>query len=193
MPMRNGTIYLPSRIWCELVDTLIRPAAFRRPILTSVRANWTRGVHESRAHSRLSSRPMRQLKTYIIEDSPVIRENLIATLEELGPIQVVGSAADEPTAVQWMGEVNNPVDLVIVDIFLKIGSGLGVLKASQAFPKRHHTVVLSNYATPDMRRKCLHLGADRVFDKSTEIDALLHYACALASGGTGDTGSASLN
>ena len=48
-------------------------------------------------------------------------------------------------------------------------------------------VVLSNYATPDMRRKCLELGADRVFDKSNEIDALILYCCRLADGGTGNT------
>ncbi|MGZ8260491.1 MAG: hypothetical protein ACXWUL_08070, partial [Caldimonas sp.] len=48
-------------------------------------------------------------------------------------------------------------------------------------------VVLSNYATPDMRRKCLELGADRVFDKSNEIDALILYCCRLADGNTGNT------
>ena len=45
--------------------------------------------------------------------------------------------------------------------------------------------MLSNYATPDMRRKCLELGADRVFDKSNEIDALILYCCRLADGSTG--------
>ena len=48
-------------------------------------------------------------------------------------------------------------------------------------------VVLSNYATPDMRRKCLELGAERVFDKSNEIDALILYCCRLADGSTGNT------
>jgi DNA-binding NarL/FixJ family response regulator len=43
-------------------------------------------------------------------------------------------------------------------------------------------VVLSNYATADMRRKCLELGAHRVFDKSTEIDALIQYCGQLAAG-----------
>ena len=38
---------------------------------------------------------------------------------------------------------------------------------------------------PDMRRKCLELGADRVFDKSNEIDALILYCCRLADGSTG--------
>jgi two-component system OmpR family response regulator len=32
------------------------------------------------------------LRTYIVEDNPTIRENLIATLEELANIQSVGSA-----------------------------------------------------------------------------------------------------
>ena len=70
----------------------------------------------------------------------------------------------------------------MVDIFLKSGSGLGVLKAAARLPTK--LVVLSNYATPDMRRKCLELGADRVFDKSNEIDALILYCCRLADGGT---------
>ena len=34
-------------------------------------------------------------------------------------------------------------------------------------------VVLTNYATPDIRRKSIECGADAVFDKSTEIDPFL--------------------
>lgn len=123
---------------------------------------------------------MHPLKTYIVEDSPVIRENLIATLEELVPLQVVGSAADESTAVAWLSQAHRPVDLVIVDIFLKQGSGLGVLRSGQALPHPRKMVVLSNYATLDMRRKCLALGADAVFDKSHDIEALIAYCALLA-------------
>jgi DNA-binding NarL/FixJ family response regulator len=128
---------------------------------------------------------MQPLRTYIVEDSQVIRENLIATLEELVPVEVVGTAEDESTAVQWLARSSNGVDLVIVDIFLKAGSGLGVLKAASNMQQRHNVVVLSNYATQDIRRKCLELGADKVFDKSNEIDALILYCGRLASGETG--------
>ena len=38
--------------------------------------------------------PTQPLKTYIVEDSRVIRENLIATLEELVPVEVVGTAEE---------------------------------------------------------------------------------------------------
>jgi DNA-binding NarL/FixJ family response regulator len=41
-------------------------------------------------------------------------------------------------------------------------------------------VVLTNYATPEMRSKCLALGADAVFDKSNDIDALIGYCERLA-------------
>ena len=120
------------------------------------------------------------LNIYLVEDSPVIRENLIATLEELLPVQVVGAAEDEATALRWLADPSHPVDLAIVDIFLKQGSGMGVLRAAQALPQRYRLVVLSNYATPHMRRECLALGADRVFDKSNEIDALIEYCGGLA-------------
>ena len=122
------------------------------------------------------------LRTYIVEDSAVIRENLVATLEELVPVQVVGFAEDEATAVEWLRQPSNDCQLGIVDIFLKKGSGLGVLQALRGGAKNLKLVVLSNYATPDMRRKCLELGADKVFDKSNEIDALIRYCERLAAG-----------
>ncbi len=140
------------------------------------------------------SSPMQRLRTYIVEDSQVIRENLIATLEELGPVEVVGTAEDEATAVTWLGRAGDRVDLVIVDIFLKVGSGLGVLRAVHGWPGHpHKLVVLSNYATQDMRRKCLALGADRVFDKSHDIDALIQYCARLANGSSGDSSPGALS
>ncbi len=115
------------------------------------------------------------LKAFLVEDSPIIRENLIAALEELAPIEVVGTAEDERSAVDWLADQFSRCDVMIVDIFLKGGSGLGVLRAARDSGQAIKTVVLSNYATADMRRKCEALGASRVFDKSSDIDALIEY------------------
>jgi DNA-binding NarL/FixJ family response regulator len=131
---------------------------------------------------------MGQLKTYIVEDSVVIRENLIAALEELASVRVVGTATDETTAVQWLALQTNACDLMIVDVFLAQGSGLGVLRAAREQDKPTKLVVLSNYATADMRRKCIELGADRVFDKSNEIEALMAYCTRLSNGDSGNSG-----
>lgn len=120
------------------------------------------------------------LTTFLVEDSPVIQQSLIATLQELTPVNVVGVAADEQAALLWLSDSDHEAELVIVDIFLRSGSGLGVLRAArQHWPKRH-MVVLSNYATTDMRTTCLALGAQQVFDKSTEIEALILYCQTLA-------------
>lgn len=129
---------------------------------------------------------MLPVKTFIVEDSAIILDNLVATLEELAPVQVVGSAPDEDGAVTWLTTDGQKVDLVIIDVFLKAGSGLGVLKraAQRAVPGKR--VVLTNYATQEMRKKCLELGADRVFDKSNELDDLVLY-CARLADGQGDT------
>lgn len=118
---------------------------------------------------------MAPLRCFIVEDSPVIRENLIATLEEMLPLSVVGTAEDEDSALRWLRSPAGECDLVIIDIFLKTGSGLGVLREARAARGARRLVVLSNYATPDMRRRCLELGADRVFDKSSELDELIGY------------------
>jgi DNA-binding NarL/FixJ family response regulator len=122
------------------------------------------------------------LRAFLVEDSPVIRENLIATLEEMAPVVVVGAADNEGAATAWLQSSDNDCQLVIVDIFLKGGSGLGVLKSLTDRRRQRKVVVLSNYATPDMRRRCLELGADKVFDKSGDIDALIAYCEEIASG-----------
>jgi DNA-binding NarL/FixJ family response regulator len=126
------------------------------------------------------------LRTFIAEDSPVIRENLVAALEEMLPLKVVGTAADEASAIAWLSDPANACDLGIIDIFLTRGTGLGVLKAIRGSNSRIKLVVLSNFATAEMRRKCLDLGADQVFDKSNEIDALIRYCGRLAADGNGE-------
>lgn len=116
-----------------------------------------------------------RLKTYIVEDNPTIRENLIGTLEELARIDAVGTAETENEGKAWLTENNEDWDLAIVDLFLKQGSGLGVLAACRDRLARQKVVVLSNYATADIRQRCAQLGVDAVFDKSNEIDALVDY------------------
>ncbi|MES2688243.1 MAG: response regulator [Pseudomonadota bacterium] len=118
------------------------------------------------------------LKTYIVEDNATIRDNLIATLEELVGIDAVGTAETENEAKDWLRKQDRAWDLAIVDLFLKQGSGLGVLEACRNRDPRQKVIVLSNYATADIRKRCAQLGVDAVFDKSNEIDALVDYCLA---------------
>ena len=122
--------------------------------------------------------PVVELRTYIVEDNATIRENLIGTLEELACITALGWAETENEAKGWLAQHDGHWDLAIIDLFLKQGSGLGVLEACQGRPPGQRVVELSNYATADMRKRCAQLGADAVFDKSNEIDALVEYCIA---------------
>jgi DNA-binding NarL/FixJ family response regulator len=121
-----------------------------------------------------------QLRTYIVEDNATIRDNLIGALEELASIASLGWAETESDAKEWLARHGGDWDLAIVDLFLKEGSGLGVIEAARRRSEGQRVVVLSNYATADMRRRCEELGADRVFDKSNEIDALVEYCIAMS-------------
>lgn len=116
-----------------------------------------------------------RLRTYIVEDNATIRKNLIETLEELTSVQAVGMAETEAEGKLWLSQNPQAWDLAIVDLFLKQGSGLTLLTAMRQRQPLQKVVVLSNYATPDIRERCAALGADAVFDKSNEIDLLISY------------------
>lgn len=119
------------------------------------------------------------LTCYLVEDSPVIRQNLVATLEEMLPLKVQGMAEDEATALGWLADAQSDADLMIIDVFLKRGNGLNVLREARSRLPQSRLVVLTNYATPDLRRRASALGADRVFDKSSELEELLAYCAEL--------------
>jgi response regulator RpfG family c-di-GMP phosphodiesterase len=83
-----------------------------------------------------------ELRTYIVEDNATIRENLIGTLEELSSVRALGWAEGETAARAWMATHRGQWDLLIVDLFLKQGSGLGVIEACQDRGQDQRVVVL---------------------------------------------------
>jgi DNA-binding NarL/FixJ family response regulator len=116
-----------------------------------------------------------KFRAYIVEDSKTIRENLIETLQELALVEPVGVAETEHDGKKWLAQNDAYWDLAIIDLFLREGSGLNILEACRYRRPGQKMVVLSNHATNDVRWRCAQLGADAVFDKSTEIDALVDY------------------
>lgn len=121
------------------------------------------------------------LRCFIVEDSPLILRNLTDTLEQVLPLQVVGTAVDEDSATEWIRNHPSGCDLMIIDVFLKTGIGLNVLVAARRHASQARRVVLTNYATDAIRQRCLALDADRVFDKSSELEDLIAYCSELAS------------
>ena len=115
------------------------------------------------------------LRIYLVEDNAIIRDNLAAALADLADTELCGSAEGERAAAAWLKTHPDDWDLAIVDIFLKQGNGVGVVAAGMARRPEQRLVVLTNYASPAVRDQCLKLGADAVFDKSHDIDALVDF------------------
>lgn len=107
------------------------------------------------------------LRILLVEDSPYIRERLIDLLAEPGRIEIVGQADTEEAAVARVRDTS--WDVLVLDLQLKRGTGLGVLRAL-APSRRADTkvIVLTNYAFPQYREKSFALGADYFFDKARE-------------------------
>ncbi len=119
-----------------------------------------------------------KINTYLIEDNALIRENLTATLQELSEVRILAYADTEAEGVALIERSCN-WQLVIVDLFLRVGSGIDIVAALANRKRSQKVVVLTNYATLEVRRRCLALGADAVFDKSTELEGLIDFCIAM--------------
>lgn len=110
------------------------------------------------------------LATILIEDNLTIRESLIPALAELANAEVIAVAETAAEGIAALRTHAGRWQLAVIDMLLKDGNGLEVLQAVQGRRKGQHMLMLTNYATPDIRRRSKAAGADAVFDKSTEVD-----------------------
>ena len=87
-------------------------------------------------------------------------------------MEIVGFADTEEASLKTLS--TERIDVAIVDLNLRSGSGFGVIKALRAkFPGPPPTiVVLTNYAFPDYEFACRKYGADFFFDKSRQFGAV---------------------
>ena len=111
------------------------------------------------------------MKIVIIEDSELIRTQLLRVLADESRIQVVGVASEEETAVQVI--LAKQPDAVLLDLSLSPGSGLNVLKRIRAAESSARVLVLTNNVDSVLRTACMAMGASGFFDKTQELDQCL--------------------
>ncbi|HEV8096551.1 MAG TPA: response regulator [Burkholderiales bacterium] len=112
------------------------------------------------------------LQVLLVEDSPVIRESVVELIEGSGRARVAYSTDSEPVAINELKA--NPYDVVIVDLRLREGSGFGVLRALQQLQPDTLTIVLTNYTSTAIRKRCAELGVKWFFDKSSEFEGIVN-------------------
>ncbi len=130
--------------------------------------------------------PQKQpLRVVLVEDSAVLRDILSAILGGISTLEIVGAADSEAAALALLAQVRP--DLLIVDLELKAGTGLGILATIHAMPEHFGSpwaVVFSNHSHLALRARCRALGVAAFFDKSFQMDELLSYMDGVAGQGT---------
>jgi two-component system, OmpR family, response regulator len=126
---------------------------------------------------------MAKLRVIIVEDSAIIRARLAETLGEIPNVEIVAQVETEADALALLRQ--SRWDAAVLDLQLKQGTGLGVLKslAHGARPANTKIIVFTNYAFPQYRERSLSLGADYFFDKAREFHRVREILNQLAGGG----------
>ncbi len=108
------------------------------------------------------------MKVLIADDSEVIVQRLITMLTEIKGIEIADQAGTVAEATKAVASLRP--DVVILDMQMPGGSGLDVLKSMQQDKVPSTVIVLTNFAYPQYRKRCLQNGAEFFFDKSSEFE-----------------------
>lgn len=117
------------------------------------------------------------LDVLIVEDSYFFSKwlsNELSSIENINVKALVDNAAD---ALNELEQKN--IDLAVIDIRLKTGLGIDILKSLKANKPHVIVIIFTNYA--EFKKECLKLGADFFYDKSNEFDELIESIVNLSS------------
>ena len=111
-----------------------------------------------------------KIGVFLVEDSAVIRDRLIALLNGIPGIAVTGYAEDADSAISAI--LGTQPHAVVLDLQLKGSSGIDVLRSLRNADSTVTVIVLTNYATAAYRKRCLDSGAQFFLDKTNEFESL---------------------
>jgi two-component system, OmpR family, response regulator len=115
-------------------------------------------------------------RVFLVEDSAATRSLMAAILVSEAKVDVVGGAATEHEAIDWLDSNRERWDIVLVDLFLGEGSGVAVIEHCQERRPDQSVLVMTNHGRDrDLLEHCRARGADAVYHKATELDQLVAY------------------
>jgi two-component system OmpR family response regulator len=118
------------------------------------------------------------VRVLLVEDSKVLTERLTEAIDQIAAVHLIGTAQTEDAAVAVVS--GEPVDVIILDLHLRQGTGFGVMRALATTQFKPQIIVLTNYALPEYRNAAFALGATHFLDKALDYGRLpevLHEIC----------------
>jgi DNA-binding NarL/FixJ family response regulator len=119
------------------------------------------------------------LKVLLVEDSKVLTERLSEAIRQIPDVELIGTADTEAAALAAVKR--DTVDVIILDLHLKQGTGFGVMRALATSQLKPRIIVLTNYDLPEYKNAAIALGATHFLDKARDYGRLpevLHEICA---------------
>lgn len=107
------------------------------------------------------------MRTYILEDSKLVRDRLVMLLEEIDGLEVVGQSGSIKAATENIFRLQP--DVLLIDIRLPDGSGLDMLAKIQVCGLKIIPIVLTLDPYPEHRKLAMERGAVKFFDKAKEL------------------------
>jgi len=112
----------------------------------------------------------RGLSVLLVDDSALLTERLTEWVTSTEGLSLAGVVDTEQAAVNAVAL--GGVDLILLDLHLRTGTGFGVMRALAKFAPRPVVVVLTNYTLSEFRRVANELGARYFLDKGMDMDRL---------------------
>jgi DNA-binding NarL/FixJ family response regulator len=110
------------------------------------------------------------LRVLLVEDSQVLIERLTEAIHDMTDLKLICTVDTEAAAVAVV--MREPVDVIILDLHLRQGTGFGVMRALTATPLKPRIVVLTNYDLPEYKSAAFTLGATHFLDKARDYGRL---------------------
>jgi len=132
---------------------------------------------QSTPHSHASSMAP-SVRVLLVEDSKVLTERLTEAIDQIADVQLIGTAETEAAAVAFAA--HEPVDVIILDLHLRQGTGFGVMRALATTQSKPQIIVLTNYDLPEYKHAAFALGATHFLDKALDygrLPGVLHAIC----------------
>jgi DNA-binding NarL/FixJ family response regulator len=120
---------------------------------------------------------------FVVDDSASLRQRLVEMLSAVDGLEVVGEAQSAREAVAAIHTLRPEV--VILDIQMPDGTGLGVLREVKRDYPGTVVIMLTDHAEAQYQKRCLELKADYFLSKSADWKLLIEIGEQLA--GTRDT------
>jgi DNA-binding NarL/FixJ family response regulator len=110
-------------------------------------------------------------RVMIIDDHPAVREALVLRIERQPDLEVCGEAADVAQALRLLADIQP--DVAVVDITLKTGSGIDLIKRMKDRDDHVRIVVWSMHSESLYAERALRAGARGYVNKDQATDTIV--------------------